>query len=133
MKLQLKSRTSLALIAVGFIALALFLIGPREPGVSLRTREAVLMTDLRTMRDAIDNYTLDKQRPPHSLQDPITHKPDWVLDFEDPILGDPIVSPDLVGAGYIRAIPVDLKAKGFYDVHSNSRRVASNGSQYNTW
>jgi general secretion pathway protein G len=87
-----------------------------------------LRTDLRTMRHAIDNYALDKQEPPHSLQDlvdagylralpvdPITLKPDWV-----PVLEDPIVSPD-------------LKAQGLYDVHSSSSRVATNGSRYNAW
>jgi general secretion pathway protein G len=133
MKLRLKSKTRLALLTIGFIALVLPLIGQREPRMSLRSREAVLRTDLRTMRDAIDNYTLDKQEPPRSLQDlvdagylraipadPITHKPDWVPVFVDPVLGDPVLSPD-------------LKAQGLNDVHSNSSRVATNGSQYNTW
>ncbi|PMU83580.1 hypothetical protein C1Y30_31215, partial [Pseudomonas sp. GW704-F3] len=32
-------------------------------------REAVLKQDLQTMRQAIDNYTLDKQQAPQSLED----------------------------------------------------------------
>ena len=67
--------------------------------VSQREREAILRTDLRTIRDAIDNYTLDKQERPKSLQDlvdagylptipvdPTTGKMDWVPDFEGPVL-----------------------------------------------
>jgi general secretion pathway protein G len=85
------------------------------------------------MRDAIDNYTTDKQGRPKSLQDlvdagylrtipvdPMTGKTDWVPDFEGPVLGNPVVSPD-------------VKAQGLYDVHSNSSRVATEGSQYKTW
>ncbi len=47
-----------------------------------RAREAVLRNDLFTMRSSIDQYTLDKQKAPQSLQ-------------------------DLVSAGYIKAIPKD--------------------------
>lgn len=100
--------------------------------MSQRGREAVLRTDLRTIRDAIDNYTLDKGRPLKSLQDlvdggylrtipvdPMTGKTDWVPDFEGPVLR-PVIGPD-------------LKAQRPCDVHSNSTRVAREGSQYNTW
>ena len=34
-----------------------------------RDQEATLKRDLRMMREAIDNYTLDKQHAPQSLQD----------------------------------------------------------------
>ena len=128
-----KSTAGVVLIGVGVIAL-LFLGMRRESvrGIQ-RSREAVLRTDLRTIRDAIDNYTLDKHQHPKSLQDlvdagylrtipvdPMTGIKDWVPDFEGPVLADPVVSPG-------------LKAQGLYDVHSNSSRVATQGSQYSTW
>ena len=47
-----------------------------------RAREAVLRNDLFTLRSSIDQYTLDKQKAPQSLQ-------------------------DLVTAGYIKSIPKD--------------------------
>src|SRR5258708_26774365 len=46
------------------------------------TKEAVLKYDLRTMREMLDHYTVDKETAPQSLE-------------------------DLSNAGYLRAIPVD--------------------------
>jgi len=90
--------------------------------------ETTLRRDLRTMREAIDNYTLDRLRPPDSLQDlvnagylreipvdPVTHHGDWVLSSNDTVL-----SPD-------------QKTTGFSDVHSNSAQIGTNGSSYNSW
>ncbi|PYU14774.1 MAG: type II secretion system protein G [Acidobacteria bacterium] len=131
MKLRLKSGTSIFLVFFGLIALILLATTRETVRVSRREREATLRTELRTLRDAIDNYTLDKQRRPESLQDlvdagylrtipidQITGRPDWELDFDSPTLGDPVVSPDLVG---------------FHDVHSSSGQVDLSGSAYNTW
>jgi general secretion pathway protein G len=91
-------------------------------------REAVLKKDLQTMREAIDNYTLDKQQAPQSLQDlvdghylrqvpmdPVTHKDDWVPHF-----GDTVMSENQTGTG------ID-------DVHSGSEQISSDGTPYNTW
>jgi general secretion pathway protein G len=92
-----------------------------------RSREAVLKQDLYNLRQAIDNYTMDKQQAPQSLEDlkgqylhdippdPITQKKDWV-----PHYGDTVISPDQVGTG------ID-------DVHSNSELISSEGTPYNTW
>src|SRR5258708_20517204 len=56
------------------------------------TREAVLKYDLRTMREIIDHYTVDKETAPQSLEDlstarylreipwdPVTHPNEWAL------------------------------------------------------
>lgn len=95
----------------------------------VNAREAVLKQDLQALRGAIQQFTLDKQRAPQSLEDmvsagylrelpndPITHQKDWHLDFEDVML-----SPDQTGSG-------------LSDVHSNSDAVSPNqGTAYNTW
>lgn len=91
-------------------------------------REAVLKQDLQTMRQAIDNYTLDKQAAPQSLQDlvdghylreiptdPFTRQKDWVTH-----VGDTVLSPDQSSVG------VD-------DVHSASESTGSDGTAYSTW
>jgi general secretion pathway protein G len=92
------------------------------------SREAVLKQDLKTMREQIQSYTLDKQAGPQSLDDlvsagymreiptdPITHAKDWHADFDDVLL-----SPDQT-------------APGVSDVHSSSTAPSSDGSVYNTW
>ena len=65
-----------------------------------RTRAAVSGQDLAVMRQAIKNYTADKERPPQSLQDlldehylqviptdPLTGKKDWVPHFGNVVVG----------------------------------------------
>lgn len=91
-------------------------------------REAVLRQDLQTMRQAIDNYTLDRQSAPQSLEelveahylrempvDPFTRQRDWQAHF-----GDTVLTPEQSGTG------ID-------DVHSASELVGSNGQAYSTW
>jgi len=108
MKLRLKLRTSVALCALSLLVWMMVAHETYNTPTGQHGREAVLKTDLRVLRDAIDNYTLDRQQAPHSLRDladagylrgipvdPITLKPDWVPDFAEPVLGDPIWSPDL--------------------------------------
>jgi general secretion pathway protein G len=96
-----------------------------------RAKEATLKTDLQVMRQAIDNYTLDKEAAPQSLEDlvnpqapylrevpvdPMTRAKDWHLDF-----GDLVLSPDQTNNGIV-------------DVHSNSPLPSSiDGTPYNTW
>jgi general secretion pathway protein G len=96
-----------------------------------RAREAVLKSDLQVMRQAIDNYTLDKEAAPQSLDDlvnpqapylrevpvdPMTRAKDWHVDF-----GDFVLSPDQTNNGVV-------------DVHSSSTQVSSiEGTPYNTW
>jgi general secretion pathway protein G len=97
---------------------------------SLRNaREAVLKEDLHVMRQAIDSYTMDKEKGPQSLD-------------------------DLVQAGYLKEIPtdpmthssstwvtatsdvlesVDQSDPGINDVHSGSDEQGTNGQPYSSW
>lgn len=93
-----------------------------------KARESVLRQDLQTMRQAIDNYTLDKQQAPQSLDDlvdghylrevpidPVCQQKDWVTH-----IGDTVLSADQTSTG------VD-------DVHSGCERTGSDGTSYTTW
>jgi general secretion pathway protein G len=92
-------------------------------------KEAVLKEDLHVMRNAIDSYTMDKQKAPQSLD-------------------------DLVQSGYLREIPkdpmtqstetwvtttddtlesIDQTDPGINDVHSGSQLPGSDGQMYSTW
>ncbi|SDF26289.1 type II secretion system protein G (GspG) [Terriglobus roseus] len=92
-------------------------------------KEAVLKQDLHVMREAIDSYTVDKQKAPQTLD-------------------------DLVTAGYLKALPmdpitnrkdswmgdrtdsynsVDETQTGINDVHSGAQNASLDGSLYSTW
>ena len=94
-----------------------------------KANEAVLKNNLQTMRTSIDNYTLDKQAAPQSLEDlvqagylrsvpidPMTRTKDWVPQYDTVVL-----SPDQSSTGMV-------------DVHSNSSRVSPfENTPYNEW
>lgn len=93
-------------------------------------REAVLREDLHVMRQAIDSYTMDKDKAPQSLddlvqsgylreipKDPITNSSEtWVTD-QDSALS----SVDQTDNG------------GVTNVHSGSSSTGSNGQAYSDW
>src|SRR5580658_4613563 len=95
----------------------------------VQAHEAALRQDLFVMRQAIQNYTLDKEAAPSSLDDlhqsqyigevptdPITHQQDWVTQTCDDVL-----SPDQVPGGIC-------------DVHSASDSVSPlSGKPYNSF
>jgi general secretion pathway protein G len=95
----------------------------------VRAHEAALHQDLFVMRQAIQNYTLDKAAAPTSLDDlhtsgyigeiptdPITHEKDWNTETCDDVL-----SPDQV-------------AGGICDVHSAADGVSPfDGKPYNSY
>src|ERR1700749_90339 len=95
----------------------------REP--VRRAREAVLKQDLQTMRQAIDNYTMDKQQAPQSLDDlvsahylreipidPVCQQIDW-----NPHFGDTVLSPEKTTVG-------------MDDIFSGCDQIGSNGASY---
>ena len=122
--------TMLELMVV--IAIILVLLGlavGRYERSILRSKEVALKQDLVVMRQAIENYTLDKEAAPQSLDDlvsaqylreiptdPITQKKDWRLDFENVLL-----SPEQSGTG-------------ISDVHSSSDQVSPfEQTPYSSW
>jgi len=127
---ELSGFTLIELMVVISIILILVAIAvPMYQQSVVRAKEAVLRQDLKTMRDQIDNYTMDKEKAPQSLQ-------------------------DLVDAGYLRKIPkdpftgsdetwqaensdtlisLDQTEPGISDVHSGSNLVGSDGTAYSSW
>jgi len=92
-------------------------------------KEAALKEDLHVMRDAIDSYTMDKNKAPQSLddlvqsgylkeipQDPFTHSRDTWVTASDDTYAD-----------------LDETEPGINDVHSGSEEEGSNGQPYSTW
>ncbi len=125
-----KGFTMVELVIVMSIMAILISIGvPIYTRSIIRAKEAVLRDQLFTMRQLIDEYTIDKQAAPQSLE-------------------------DLKSEGYLREIPKDpftnssgtwktdaeetLKAAdqtqpGIVDVHSGAQGTALDGSAYQSW
>lgn len=95
----------------------------------LRSKEAALKQDLFVMRNAIEQFTLDKEAAPQSLdelvsagymraipKDPITNAVDW-----RPIYDDVLLTPEQV-------------VTGITDVKSSSEDVSPfEGTPYSSW
>src|ERR1043166_9546915 len=121
--------TLIGLMIVISIMLILMAIAiPMYQRSVVRGREAVLRQNLFTLRSLIQQYTLDKQKAPQSLddlvsagylrqipKDPTTNAADWTVDQDDSIS-----SPD-------------QQDPGINDVHSASTGTADDGTAYSTW
>jgi general secretion pathway protein G len=117
------------MVVIAIILVLIAMAAGRYERSVARAKEAVLKQDLQTMRGAIEQFTLDKQQAPQSLDDlvsagylrevpmdPITRARDWHSDFEDMML-----SPEQT-------------ANGITDVHSSSESVSSfEGTPYSSW
>jgi general secretion pathway protein G len=117
------------LIVITIIFILIGMAAGRYERSVLRAREATLKQDLFVMRQAIQQYTLDKQAAPSSLDDlvqaqylqqiptdPITRTKNWHLDMENVLL-----TPE-------------QSSTGLTDVHSTSETVSLfENTAYNTW
>ena len=118
------------MVVITIVLILISIAAPIYRNSIIRSKEAVLHDDLFTLRSLIDEYTLDKQQAPQSLQ-------------------------DLVDGGYIRQLPTDpftaasntwvevtedatlmtpdQKSPGIIDVHSGSSLKSLSGELYSTW
>jgi general secretion pathway protein G len=117
------------MVVMLIISILLAVAVPSFVGAIRSAREAALREDLHTMRDAIEQYTEDKQAGPQSLD-------------------------DLVQAGYLKSIPVDPMTHrsdtwvteqsedyssvdetqpGIDNVHRGSDQISSDGTPYSQW
>jgi general secretion pathway protein G len=116
------------LIVISLIMILLAVAVPTYRQSIQQTRDTVMKQNLFTMRNLIQEFTLDKQRAPQSLEDlvqagylkeiPIdgcTGQRDWVVVQEDTLLA------------------VDQNQPGITDVHSACALTASDGTPYSNW
>jgi general secretion pathway protein G len=102
---------------------------PRFAASVKMAREAVLKEDLHVMRDAIDSYTMDKQKAPQSLDDLVQNGYMRVIP-EDPMThSNSTWAPDTSDAMY----SLDESEPGITDVHSGSDETGSDGQPYSSW
>ncbi|HVA00706.1 MAG TPA: type II secretion system protein [Terriglobia bacterium] len=95
-----------------------------------RAREAVLKDDLFTMRKLIDQYTLDKQQPPESLDDLAQA---GYLRGGLPV--DPFTGSNQTWQVDVEQVPLTPQqtVPGIVDVHSGSSATSLEGTPYSSW
>ena len=117
------------ILVIAIMGILLALAVPSYRTTVRAAQEAVLRDDLFQMRSLIDQYTLDKQQAPQSLQDlvsagylrqipndPITHSNStWQTESDDTLM-----SPDQT-------------APGIVNVHSGASGVGLDGTPYSSW
>jgi general secretion pathway protein G len=115
-------------IVMSIMAILLSIAVPIYNHSVIRAREAVLRQNLFTLRSVIDQYTLDKQKAPQSLED-ITQANYMKEIPKDPMTGEAnweVVQEDTLMA-------VDQTEPGISDVHSASSTASTDGTAYSTW
>jgi len=115
-------------VVISMVLILLAIALPMYNQSIIRARETTLKQNLATLNKVIDQYTLDKQKAPQSLQ-------------------------DLVSAGYLKAVPYDITGgndtlvleqedsltsidqphPGIVGVHSGSDQTAIDGTAYSSW
>ena len=117
------------MIVISIILILISIAAPMYTRSIIRAKEAVLHDQLFTLRQLIDEYTLDKQQAPQSLddlvsegylrelpKDPFTNsKTTWKTDMEDALKS------------------ADQTQPGIVDVHSGSDKTSMDGTAYSSW
>ncbi len=117
------------MVVMAIISVLLAIALPIYQKSIVRAKESVLRNNLSTLRNMIDEYTVDKQEAPQSLQDlvsegylrqvpqdPITNSDQtWKITMEDTPIGGSTASP------------------GIFDVHSGSDKNSLEGTPYSDW
>ncbi len=95
-----------------------------------RAREAVLRDDLYTMRSLIDQFTIDKNRPPQTLDELVD---EHYLRGGIPV--DPITRSNQTWQTVNEdvAISPQQSMPGIVDVHSGSDDISLDGTPYSSW
>jgi general secretion pathway protein G len=117
------------MVVMAIISVLIAIAVPIYQKSIIRAKESVLRSNLFTLRNMIDEYTVDKQKAPDSLQelvsdgylrqvpqDPMTGSDDtWKVIMEDTPVGGGSSSP------------------GIFDIRSGSDKKALDGTSYSDW
>lgn len=117
------------MVVMAIISIILGIALPIYQKSLIRAKESVLRNNLFTIRNMIDEYTIDKQKAPESLQalvsegylrqvpqDPMTNSDStWRIVMEDTPIGGSNSSP------------------GIFDVKSGSEKTSLEGTPYSEW
>jgi general secretion pathway protein G len=117
------------MVVMAIISILLTIALPIYQKSIIRAKESVLRNNLFTIRTMIDEYTIDKQKAPETLQDLVSEG------YLRQIPQDPMTNSDQTWRITMEDTPVGgtNSAPGIFDVHSGSDKTALDGSAYSDW
>jgi general secretion pathway protein G len=116
------------MIVMAVIVILIAIAIPRYQKAIIRAKETVLHSNLAAIRNAIDEYSYDKQKAPQQLQDLVTEG--YLRDVpKDPITGNNEWREIQEDASQ----SVDSSEPGLYDVRSESSNTSLEGTPYSDW
>jgi general secretion pathway protein G len=117
------------MVVMAIISVLLAIALPIYQKSITRAKESVLRNNLFTLRTMIDEYTIDKQKAPDSLQDLVSEG------YQRQIPQDPITNSNDTWRVIMEDQPVggSTSAPGIFDVRSGSDKVGLDGTNYSDW
>ncbi len=117
------------MVVMAIISVLLAIALPIYQKSIIRAKESVLRNNLFTLRNMIDEYTIDKQKAPETLQDLVSGG------YLRQIPQDPITGSDQTWKIIMEETPIGggNNPPGIFDVRSGSDKTALDGTQYADW
>ncbi len=130
LKKSLRGFTLIELMVVmAIISILLAIALPIYQKSIVRAKESVLRNNIFTLRTMIDEYTIDKQKAPDSLQALVSEG------YLRQVPQDPMTNSDQTWRIIMEDTPAggSTNAPGIFDVKSGSDKTALDGTQYAEW
>lgn len=117
------------MVVMAIISILLTIALPIYQKSITRAKESVLRNNLFTLRDMIDEYTIDKQKAPESLDDLVSDG------YLRQVPQDPMTGSNQTWKTTMEDTPIggSNSTPGIFDVHSGSDKTALDGTAYADW
>jgi general secretion pathway protein G len=112
------------LVVLAILALLVTMVAPRYFGGVDKARESTLRSDLRVMREAIDQYYGDHAAYPKDLEELVERG------YVRQIPQDPVTES---AQTWVTVLPKGGEQGGVYDIHSGAPGVGADGIPYAEW
>ncbi len=117
------------MVVMAIISIILSIALPIYTKSLVRAKESVLRNNLFTIRNMIDEYTIDKQKAPESLQELVSEG------YLRQVPQDPLTGSDSTWRVIMEDTPVggSNNPPGIFDVKSGSDKTSLEGTPYSEW
>jgi len=117
------------MVVMAIISVLIAIAVPIYQKSIIRAKESVLRTNLDSLRRMIDEYTVDKQKAPETLQDLVTEG------YLRQIPQDPMTQSSETWKIIMEDTPVggSNSSPGIFDVRSGSDKKSLDGTLYSDW